>query len=330
MRNAAGKLSHRLELLRLHQGGLGVLPLGNLHLQPVVGDQQFARPLGHPGLHRLGVPAQFLLAAGQRAGQIVVGGGDLAELRPLVLAGCARGEVAGTPPTRRLEQFPCRPPDEAPRDKQRDEECTDRDNAQQQAAAQAGPIDVGHQIGLIEADRDHQVIPRFRGGNEAEHALRPIDAPQSHNAGLRGIDHLQRRRRQVLADVRVVRGRACQDGSVAIGQRKHGAGQEARPGLADLLQMLCQPPQVQAGDKKSPVVARRSRGREGQRAGTRNPAPATSHSDPPRSRWHRSHPATRRACRHRSRADRAWTRTARCRRHRPRRRTRTSAGRAGC
>ena len=130
MRNAAGELSDRLKLLRLHQGGLGVLPLGDLHLQPVVGDQQLLRPLGDPGLQGIGVLAQFLLAACQRAGQVVVGGGDLAELRTRVLAGYRRAEIAVAPTTRRRQQFLRRPPDESPRDEQREQECADRDNAQ--------------------------------------------------------------------------------------------------------------------------------------------------------------------------------------------------------
>ena len=58
----------------------------------------------------------------------------------------------------------------------------------------------------------------------------------------------------MLADIRLVRWRARQYGSVTIRERKHGAGQEARSGLPDLRQMLCQPPQVQPGDKSSPVI----------------------------------------------------------------------------
>ena len=81
VRDAARELADHLQLLRLHQRRLGVLPFGDLHLEAIVGDQQLLRALGHARLQRIGVPAQIVLAARQRGGHVVVGRGELAKLR---------------------------------------------------------------------------------------------------------------------------------------------------------------------------------------------------------------------------------------------------------
>ena len=140
MRDAAGELTDRLQLLRLHQRRLGVLPLGDLHLKAVVGDQQFLRAFGDARLEGIGVLAQILVAPCKCRGHVVIGLGDLAEFRTLILAVYRRVQIALLPAARCRQQRLRRPTDEAPCNEQCQQECTD-EYASKPAGQHAGSCD---------------------------------------------------------------------------------------------------------------------------------------------------------------------------------------------
>jgi hypothetical protein len=64
-------LADRLQFLRLHQRGLGVLPFGDLDLKAIVGDQQFLRALGNACLQRIGVFAQVFSRRARAAAMLL-------------------------------------------------------------------------------------------------------------------------------------------------------------------------------------------------------------------------------------------------------------------
>ena len=265
----------------------------------------------------------------QRADQIVVGGGDLAELRPVVLRqvpswprsparqrrAASSSSRVGRPMNRRAT-------------KSVSEECADRDSAQQQATAQAGPIDVGHQVGFVEADRDQQVMPRLRIRNVAQDTLGPVDALQSRNAGLRGA----RPAAMPSAGSRLPTNAACPGLRARIVPSRSATestllARKRDPVWRAWFRCCASQP------RSSPVTRMRWRGRirpgqrkgEGQEAGVqdRRRRIATGRE----ARGGQGVHAPRPACRHRSGTARIWTRRPRCRPHRSGQGMRTSAGR---
>ena len=128
---------------------------------------------------------------------------------------------------------------------------------------QGGPIDVGHQIRLIEADRDHQVILRFRSRNEPNTRsvpsmlLRRVTPDVRHRPSAMpsaaGACRQTLRARDCAR--RIVPSRSASESTLLARKRD--------PVWRTWLQVLRQPAEVQPGDK----CARVGRIWSGQRKG---------------------------------------------------------------
>ena len=142
------------------------------------------------------------------------------------------------------------------------------DKHQQHGALPQRAVDVGHQIGFLEADRGHQVVGGRAWRDVTEHPNDPVHAGDAHDAGARRAHHGHRRGGNLASDEFKMFGQSAEHHAVSIGDAQRAAGEECRVALLDLLEMAAQPRQVERGYERFAEVqsAGLERQVEGQKA----------------------------------------------------------------